>query len=85
MRQAYNGGFDRAYQVLEKFYGNNIGTYRGFMVNYIFEMTLCFCEKIISGKIEDSPETEYSIWLAVNNSVKSWTGKPEMTKPTAMQ
>ena len=50
-RQAYNGGFDRAYAVFEKHLGSSDRSYRGFLINYIFEMTLCISEKIIAGKI----------------------------------
>ena len=71
-RQAYNGGFDKAYAGFEKYLGSSDRSYRGFLINYIFEMTLCFAEKIIDGKLEDNEETEQGIWLAVSSAVKSW-------------
>ena len=71
-RQAYNGGFDKAYAVFEKYLGSSDRSYRGFLINYIFEMTLGFAEKIITGKIEDDQDTEYRSWLAVSSTVKSW-------------
>lgn len=71
-RQAYNGGFDEAYAVFEKHFGSSDRSYRGFLINYIFEMTLCFAEKIIAGKLEDNEDTEQGIWLAVSSAVKSW-------------
>lgn len=71
-RQAYNGGFDKAYAVFEKYLGSSDRSYRGFLINYIFEMTLCFAEKIIAGKLEDNEDTEQGIWLAVSSAVKSW-------------
>lgn len=74
-RQAYNGGFDRAYEIFEKYYGTSDHSYRGFLINYIFEMTLCFAEKIITGRIEDSRETEQDIWLAVSSAVMALTAK----------
>ena len=77
MRQAYNGGFDRAYGVFEKCFGKTEHSYRGFLINYIFEMTLGFAEKIITGKIEDDKDTEERIWLAVSSAVKSWTPQQE--------
>lgn len=76
MRQAYNGGFDKVYEVLEKKFGATTGTtnsYRGFFVNYVFEMTLCFAEKIITGRIKDTPETEKHIWMAIDAAVKGFT------------
>lgn len=76
-RQAYNGGFDKAYAVFEKHLGCSDCSYRGFLINYIFEMTLCFAEKIITGKIEDDKDTEERIWLAVSSAVKSWTLQQE--------
>ena len=73
MRQAYNGGFDNAYQVFENKYGSVKHSYQGFLVNYIFEMTLCFAEKVISRKLEDCEETEDCIWLAVSSAAKALT------------
>ena len=69
-RQAYNGGFDRAYAVFEKHLGTASHSYRGFIINYIFELTLCFAEKIITGKVEDTEATEGFIWTAVRNSME---------------
>ena len=77
MRQAYNGEFDKAYEVFEKRFGKTEHFYRGFLINYIFEMTLGFAEKIITGKIEDDKDTEERIWLAVSSAVKSWTLQQE--------
>ena len=74
MRQAYNGGFDRAYAVFEEHFGKTAHSYRGFLINYIFEMTLGFAEKIITGKIEDNEITEKSVWLAVSSAVDQLTG-----------
>ena len=74
-RQAYNGGFDKAYAVFEKHLGSSERSYRGFLINYIFEMTLCFAEKIIAGKLEDNEDTEQEIWLAVSSAVNSLTRK----------
>ncbi len=72
-RQAYNGGFDKAYEVFEKHFGGAEQSYRGFWINYIFEMTLCFAEKIIVGKLEDSHDMEQRIWLAIKGAVKACT------------
>lgn len=77
MRQANNGGFDRAYAVFEKHYGENAHSYRGFLINYIFEMTLAFAEKVITGKIEDSEAAEESVWLAVSSAVDQLTRHQE--------
>lgn len=71
-RQAYNGGFDKAYAVFEKHLGCSECSYQGFLINYIFKMTLRFAEKIIAGKLEDNGDTERGIRPAVSSAVKSW-------------
>ena len=68
-REAYNGSFDDAYSVLEKEFGKAVYSYRGFIINYIFELTLCFAEKIISRNIEDNEFVENSVWSAVYAAV----------------
>ena len=83
MRQAYNGGFDKAYAVFEKHLGSSERSYRGFLINYIFEMTLCFAEKIIAGKLEDNEDTEQEIWLAVSSAVNSLTRKRTLSDNSA--
>lgn len=72
-REAYNGGFEAAYAVFEAHYGEASKSYRGFLINYIFEMTLCFAEKVLAGRIEDTRETEFRIWAAVSSAVKAIT------------
>lgn len=72
MRQAYNGGFDKANLVFEKYLGSTDRLYTGFLIDYIFEMTLCFAEKIVSGKLEDNERIEQGVWLAVSSAVKAW-------------
>lgn len=73
-REAYNGAFDPVYTVFENHFGTDAAPYRGFIVNYIFEMTMCFAEKVISGKVEDTPETEYRVWAAVISAVNAILG-----------
>lgn len=82
-REAYNGGFDQVYQIFEKHFGFNGVSYRGFIVNYMFEMTLCFAEKVISGKIDDTKETEYRIWSAVISAANAITGRTAAQKEDA--
>lgn len=77
MRQAYNGAFADSYAVLEKHLGVPSKTYRGFLINYIFEMTLCFAEKVMNGRIEDDAETEQRCWIAISSAVSAWTANRE--------
>ena len=72
-REAYNGGFEKAYAVFEQHFGSFKHTYRGFLINYIFELTLCFAEKIITGKVENIPEVERSVWAAITAALKVMT------------
>lgn len=64
-RQAYNGSFEKIYRIFEKQYGSSHYLHRGFLVNYIFELTLCLAEKIVSGRLEDTPVMERSAWAAI--------------------
>ena len=72
-RQAYNGRFGPAYKIFEKHFGNSDKSSASFLINYIFEMTLCFAERIASGKLEDDRATEQAIWLAISSAVNAWT------------
>lgn len=72
-RQAYNGSFEGAYDIIEQNMGSMTNSYRGFLLNYIFEMTLCFAEKIVTGRIQDAPDTERVIWAAISSAVREVT------------
>ena len=74
-REAYNGGFDKAYEVFDNHFGGAEQSYKGFLINFMFEMTLCFAEKIIVGKISGDRETEQRIWLAISSAVKACTSR----------
>ena len=71
MREAYNGGLDRAYEVFERKMGELNGTSWQLLLNNMFEVTLCFAEKIITGRLEDTEETEGSIWTIIMNSIEN--------------
>ena len=81
MRQAYSGRLDRVYDALEGYIGNVMPARRVFLANYIFEMTLGFAEKVITGKIEDSQDTEDLAWLAISGAAKSWARKQGKNQP----
>ena len=74
-RQAYNGGLDKAYVLFEKQFGSSDQSYRGFLISYIFETTLCFAEKIITGKLKDNQDIEQRIWSAISGTVNAWTSQ----------
>ena len=76
MRQAYNGSFRKVYEAFGKRYGAGTPEFTSFLINYIFEMTLCFAEKVITGKLEDNEETERSIWMAVSSAAKTFAQMP---------
>lgn len=69
-RQAFNGAFDRVYAALKQRFNETAHFYEGFLVNYVFELTLSFAEKVINGYINDSPETEKLIWNGIRNTVR---------------
>lgn len=75
MRQAYCGGFDHVDAVFENHFGKLAHSYREFFMSCIFEMTLVFAEKVVTGRIEDNQQTEDFIWLAISSIVKSLTQK----------
>lgn len=84
MRQAFNGGLDRAYEVLEKHFGEADHTRKDIrlLISFIFEMTLGYAEKVITGNMINDQNTENIAWLAVSSAVKSWAkGRREEYTP----
>lgn len=69
-REAYNGAFVNAYKAFEGHFGQNRHSYQGFLINYIFELTLCFAEKIVQNKVVNTPEVELLLWRAINAAVR---------------
>ena len=70
MREAYNGGLDNACNVFERNLGELGGMSWQTLIANIFELTLCYAEKIITGRLEDTKEMERSIWTVVINSIE---------------
>lgn len=70
MRRAYSGDFDGVYRIIGDYFSNPNLACCEFSVNYAFEMTFSFAEKIISGRIEDTPELQQRIWLGIKESIK---------------
>ncbi|MCQ2420565.1 MAG: TetR/AcrR family transcriptional regulator [Clostridia bacterium] len=64
-RMAYNGSFAKVYEHI--FERNAVGkdTYQGFMLNYLFEMTLCFAEKVVTGRVQLSEEMKERLWNVI--------------------
>lgn len=72
MRKEYEGSYDKVYDLLDEQLGEIDEEVKNFLLNYAFEVTLCFVEKILSGKLEDDKEIESYIWLTVSNTARSW-------------
>ncbi len=68
-RQAYSGAFEKVYDYIEGIFDIPDTTYREFLINYVFELTLAFSEKIITGRVKDTPEMEERLWRAINGAV----------------
>lgn len=68
-RQAYSGSFEKVYKYIDGIFLTPDTTYREFLINYIFELSLAFSEKIISGRVQDTPEMEERLWKAINGAV----------------
>ena len=71
MQEAFNGGLDRAYEVLSMEIGEPDDTSWPVLINNIFEMTLFFAEKVINGRLEDTAGTEAAIWSIVMSSLEN--------------
>lgn len=67
-RKAHNGEFRGVYSVINKWFTETENFYEGFLVNYAFELTLTFAEKVIKGYFENTDETERRIWNAVRSA-----------------
>ena len=76
MRQVNNGSFRKVYDSFEKKLGPGTRDLSSFLINYIFEMTLCFAQKVITGELPDNEETTQSIWLAVSSAVRTFAQIP---------
>ena len=70
MREAYNGGLDNACDVFEQNLGELKGTSWQMLIANAFEVTLCYAEKIITGRLEDTKETEKSIWTVIMKMIE---------------
>lgn len=70
MRRAYSGDFDDVYRIIGDYFSNPNLVSCEFSVDYAFEMTFSFVEKIISGRIEDTPEMQQRIWLGIREAIK---------------
>lgn len=73
-RMAYNGSFEKAYEYIFERNASSKDTYQGFLINYLFEMTICFAEKVISGRIRLTGEMELRLWDAISAAAKVFCG-----------
>lgn len=64
-REAYSGAFDQANKLINDHFGMNFESYDGFLISYIFDITLCFAEKVVTGRIQDTEDTEYCVWTSI--------------------
>ena len=69
-REAYNGNMDKVYAMFEHELGKTPGMSWQFLINSVFELTLCFAEKVITGRLADTEDTESSVWNIVENSIE---------------
>lgn len=76
-RQAYNGSFEPVYDVIVRRLGTPTDTYRGFLINYVFELTLSFAEKVVTGRIKDSEEMEVRLWSAISGAITNMISEPK--------
>lgn len=72
MRQIYNGGMDGAFAMFASRCGKAATASGGFLVRSIFEVTLDFAEKVVTGRLKDNEETEQRIWLVVSSIADAW-------------
>ncbi len=64
-RQAYNGSFNRLYETVTSKLGTPGELQREFLLNYIFEMTICFAERIVTGRLQNTEEVEGYVWKVI--------------------
>ncbi|MBQ1384203.1 MAG: TetR/AcrR family transcriptional regulator [Firmicutes bacterium] len=73
-RKIYDGSFDEAVALLGKASNADRFLYKGFLPNYIFELTICFVVKVFSGVFPDTPETEEKLWRVIKAACYTLTG-----------
>ncbi len=70
-RKAYDGSFDEAVAFIGSASKADDFTYKGFLPNYIFELTLCFAVKVISGVFPDTEQTAEKLWKVITAACQS--------------
>lgn len=73
-RYAYNGAFDAVHSAVESYYSGHEFGYSGFVLNYLFELTLTFAEKVLTGRFTDSKELENRLWRMMLAGIRELTG-----------
>lgn len=73
-----NGSFDKVYELLKRKLGAIDVAFENLLVICAMEITVCFIEKIIYGKIEDDLDSELNIWMIVKETVQSWNRRREV-------
>ena len=71
MREIYNGGTDRAYTVFVQDLEQIRVTEWQLLLDSAFELTLCFAEKVINGRMPDTDETELGVWSVIMNAMEA--------------
>lgn len=71
MRSAYNGKCDGAYAVIAEKLPSGIFPGRSFLINQIFEITLCYAEKIALGRLPNTEATRELVWCLVKGVMAS--------------
>lgn len=66
-RDLNNGSFDRVYAAMERDLGKATMMSWPQRINSVFETTLCFAERIITGELADTDETEFGMWSLIIN------------------
>ena len=67
-----NGSFDVVYEAFDRRFGEYGSVLEDLLVNCTMEITMCFVEKIIGGKLVDDLNTEMNIWMIVRDTLRSW-------------
>lgn len=76
-RMSYNGSYDKVYDVTDKYLGKTSIYYRGFLVGWMFEVTLCMAERVIMGHMKDTQELQDNLWLMIKAAVTTGVFKKD--------
>ena len=82
-RQAYNGAFAGVNELLRRLVGAPTNSYEGYLPGLAFELTLINAEKVVTGRLPETPELRDRVWNMVVEDLKIMIRIPDKAEGPA--